>query len=61
MADMVVIDCIELKKKLTINLKQLKKLIFETADEYLRSGNQTILNKIRDFVQAVNKSVKNTK
>ena len=61
MADMVVIDCIELKKKLTINLKQLKKLIFETADEYLRSGNQAILNKIRDFVQAVNKSVKNTK
>lgn len=58
---MVVIDCIELKKKLSLHLKQLKKIIFETVDENMKHKNHTILNKISSRVQVLNKSVNTTK
>jgi len=61
MADMVVIDCIELKRKLTLHLKQLKKIIFETVDESMKQKNTDILNKISAHVKILNKNVKSTK
>jgi hypothetical protein len=60
MAEMVVIDCIELKKKLDMHLRSLKKLIFETVDEKMRERNLAVLSRIKTHTQAINRSVHST-
>lgn len=47
---MVVVDCLELKKKLTLHLKNLKKLIHDTVDEQLKRRNSSILTRIRSSI-----------
>ena len=57
---MVVIDCIELKKKLVQHLRQLKKMIFERVDENMRGRNCEVLVLIQSHIQVLNRSIGST-
>lgn len=60
MENMVVVDCIELKKKMNLHLKSLKKLIFDSVDERLRHKNTLILNRIKASIHKICRDVKTT-
>lgn len=57
---MVVVDCIELKKKLYLHLKSLKKLIFDSVDDRLKQKNSAVLNRIKTSIKLICREVKST-
>lgn len=57
---MVVVDCIELKRKLMMHLKSLRRMLFDSVEERIKVRNAAVLARINHNIQLVSKGVSST-
>jgi hypothetical protein len=57
---MVIVDCIELKKKLFWQLKSLRKFLFETIEDKIKTKNNALIIKMNGYIKLLSKSINST-